>query len=221
MTFGSPALCRWPGRRASGLTAAILCVVLMGCAGAAKPSSTNSDRAPAAGQLEVAAGYLGLSAPRLRARLQLGETLEQVADSSPGHSAAGLQAAMLAAQRTALEREGLSPAVVHRRLQSASRRLRRQLHRSRHGGGDLALAARYLGTDPDSLAAQLGTGHSLDQIAASTPGRSVAGLSAALLQPRASLLQAALREHQITKAQEQTALATLHTRVDRELAGSA
>lgn len=191
---------------------------MAGCGGGAH-SSTVADRTPASGELQAAAGYLGLSSTQLRSRLRLGETLGQVADTTPGHSAAGLQAAMLDAQRAALQRERLSPTVIQRRLRSSRERLRREIARSRRSS-DLTLAARYLGTDPASLAAQLGTGQTLGQIASSRPGRSAAGLAAALIGPRASRLEAALREHQVTKAQEQAALSTLHKRVQRELDGS-
>jgi hypothetical protein len=55
-----------------------------------------------AGMGSVASAYLGLPAAQLQARRRAGQTLAQIADSIPGHSGAGLVAALVAARREAL-----------------------------------------------------------------------------------------------------------------------
>ena len=68
----------------------------------------------------VAAGYLGLTLEQLRARMSAGETLAQIAGSIPGHSRAGLVAALVQQRRLALVRP-----VAARRARARSRSLRR------------------------------------------------------------------------------------------------
>jgi hypothetical protein len=49
---------------------------------------------PPRGMLQAASSYLGLSVQQLRADLRCGQSLDQIADSVPGDSAAGLQAVL-------------------------------------------------------------------------------------------------------------------------------
>jgi hypothetical protein len=58
------------------------------------------------GQVDSAAlSYLGISAATLRSDLQAGQSLDAIANATPDKSAAGLKAAIVAAQTTALSSE--------------------------------------------------------------------------------------------------------------------
>jgi hypothetical protein len=54
-------------------------------------------------QLQAAADYLGISVATLKADLQSGETLAQVADSTGGKSASGLISALVASEKSKLD----------------------------------------------------------------------------------------------------------------------
>jgi hypothetical protein len=114
-------------------------------------------RGPARG-LDAAATYLGTTIAELQAQLQSGKTLAQIADATPGKSAAGLMA------------------VLHDRDPGSGRP-----HGGPGGPGGLDAAATYLGTTADALRTQLQSGKTLAQIANATSGKSAAGLIDALV----------------------------------------
>jgi hypothetical protein len=62
------------------------------------------DRANLAGAARVVATYLGIGVPTLRSDLASGQTLAQIASSTPGKSTAGLQSALMAAATKRLGR---------------------------------------------------------------------------------------------------------------------
>jgi hypothetical protein len=96
----------------------------------------------------LAAAYLGLPVAQLRARRRAGHTLAQIADSIPGHSRAGLIAALLAKRRQALSARVasglLTPAHEQARLARLERLVGERVDgvrhhprgavRARHGG---------------------------------------------------------------------------------------
>jgi len=80
-----------------------------------------------------------------------------------------------------------------------------------------AVVAQYLGISEAMLRSDLQSGKSLAQIASSTPGKSVAGLKAALITAAKTRLDKAVAAKRITSAQEQKLLASVPARIDRAL----
>jgi len=88
-------------------------------------------------------------------------------------------------------------------------------HGFRHRGvRGTAAVAGYLGLSRTTLRSELQSGKSLAQIAASTPGKSVAGLKAAIVAAGKARLEQAVSSGRITAAQEQQWLAALPARID-------
>lgn len=85
------------------------------------------------------------------------------------------------------------------------------------GRGARAGVARYLGISPAMLRSERQSGRSLAQIASSTPGRSVAGLKAAIIAAQKARLAAAVSHGRITVQQEQERLNALASRVEAML----
>ena len=73
----------------------------------------------------------------------------------------------------------------------------------------VASAATYLGMSQTALRSELKSGKTLAEIAGSTPGKSVAGLKAALTTAETTRLNAAVSSGKITAQQEQERLAAL------------
>jgi hypothetical protein len=72
----------------------------------------------------IAAGYLGISQAQLLKALKGGRTLAQIADATPGKSAAGLIDALVAARKATLERAAAAGRIPQARLEKALSRLR-------------------------------------------------------------------------------------------------
>lgn len=81
-------------------------------------------------------------------------------------------------------------------------------------GGSAATAAQYFGISEATLHADLGAGQSLAQIATATPGKSVAGLKAAIIAAETTRLNTAVSAGRITSQQEQQRLSNLSSRID-------
>ncbi len=104
--------------------------------------------------------------------------------------------------------------------QRAQRRGGRALFGSGLGAGrrgNAAVALQYLGISAATLRSERQAGKSLAQIAASTPGKSAAGLKAALLSADRARLARDVASGAITSAQEQQRLALLASRVEAQL----
>jgi hypothetical protein len=86
------------------------------------------------------------------------------------------------------------------------------------GGGLHHIAAQYLGISAATLTSDRQAGKSLAQIAASTPGKSVDGLKAAIVAAERARLQAAVSSGSITSQQEQKHLSRLSSRIEALLA---
>jgi hypothetical protein len=86
----------------------------------------------------VAAQYLGISPATLRSELQSGKSLAQIASSTPGKSVEGLKAAIIAAEKTRLEKAVSSGWITSQqeqeRLGNLSSRIEALLQRT--GPGD-------------------------------------------------------------------------------------
>ncbi len=91
-------------------------------------------------------------------------------------------------------------------------------HRFGRGGlGSDGVAAQYLGISAATLRSELQSGKSLAQIAASTPGKSVEGLKAAIVSAEKTRLEKALSSGSITSQQEQERLGDLSSRIEAML----
>jgi hypothetical protein len=84
-------------------------------------------------------------------------------------------------------------------------------------GRSTAAATAYLGISEPTLRAGLAAGKSLGAIADATPGKSAAGLKAAIIAADTTALDAQVSAGTITSAQEQQRLATLSSRIDAVL----
>jgi hypothetical protein len=80
-------------------------------------------------------------------------------------------------------------------------------------GGSNAAAAQYLGLTETTLRSDLRSGESLAQIASSTPGKSVAGLTAAIIAAETTRLNTAVASGQITSQREQQRVSDLSSRI--------
>jgi hypothetical protein len=209
------------------LIAAVLAVVLV-IAGVLVALFSGSERgkldsspaaqvAAARRQVTVAARYLGIPTPKLRRELLSGRSLAEVAEAT-GHSAESLVQALLAERMARLkDSQTLTPAQQQRLLADERRRLERTV--SRRGplvvisAGNLHTAAGYLGLSTTAVRGQLRRGLTLAHLASATPGRSSAGLVAALLAARQADLRSEAAAGIITDAQEARRLASLRTRI--------
>jgi hypothetical protein len=183
---------------------------------ATRQDARRSRLAARVADLSAAARYLGLSKARLAARLRSGQTLGQIAAGIAGRSAAGLVDAIAAARSArltaALAAGKLTPAREHRLLAGVRKRVSAAVSRHHRGVSArrpvLSAAASYLGIPLAQLRAALRRGETLAQIADATPGRSAAGLIAALESERRAVLA-----ERMSKLQKQ-----LTTLVNRRLA---
>lgn len=163
---------------------------------------------------QAASSYLGLGLNTVRQRLRNGETLEEIADSTPGHSAKGLVAAVSAARAEELRKHGATPAEAAAAVHKARARLRAQLRRKRRSGALVRSASRYLGVSEAAVRAQLRSGKTLTQVA-EAHGHTRAELIEGMVRGRVAVLEAARKAGQITRAEEQTAIRLLRARVAR------
>jgi hypothetical protein len=196
----------------------MLLVWLGGCGSPSRPSTTAGQNAQSHSQQQVAASYLGMSQRQLHELMSLGLTPAAIAAATPSRSPAGLLAALTATRRKGLEALHLSPTMIDKRLATLEARARTWLDRTRHQGSDLGLAAGYLGLTSPELSARLATYGTLAHVAATIPGRSATGLQLALLADHEGALREAVRQGQLTGAQERSALKALRRRIARELA---
>jgi hypothetical protein len=182
---------------------------------ATKTRQANS-RGSGAGDVQLAADYLGISRAELRRRLRSGETMAEVANATPGKSAAGLIAALLAPRRAQVEAHQPTSVAAQEALKRARAQVVAETSHGRGRSGPVPTAAAYLGLSEPALRARLRAGESMEQVAA-TRHRSRSGLIGALVAVKARRLRRAVAEHVITPAQEKRALASLHSRVQREV----
>ena len=196
---------------------------------------TGPDGAPAGGVGIVAgpgggpaavADYLGLTESELRAQLEAGKSLAQIA-SAQGKSVAGLEDLIVSDAKTHLDE-----AVTNGKLTAAQEETMLAELKSHvddmvnaTGGprgpgmrigigpafGDAA--ATYLGLTQDELRTQLEGGKTLAQVA-TAQGKSADGLEAAILAGAKQDLDQAVAAGKLTAAQEQEMLSRLQEHVD-------
>lgn len=201
---------------AVALVAVIAAVLVLTLGGSSKHQASRSPAGADQNPTASAASYLGVDAATVRRRMRSGETLAEIAESTPGHSSRGLLRAMLAGKAAELEKQGLSPAQVRAKESQLRTRLRAQLRRRRRVGGSLAAASSYLGISQAQLRSQLRSGRTLAQIAAAH-GHSPAALVDGIVKLRRARLEAAVKAGQITAADERLALRQLRRRVTRQI----
>jgi hypothetical protein len=181
------------------------------------------------GDLKVAVAYLGIPPANLLAALRSGRTLAQVADATPGRSAAGLVDRIVATRNAALASAvragGLNPSQQNAALASLRSRVRRRVERAgsypsvvaRLAGRAPAAAAAYLGVTRAQLRSELRGGRTLAELARATRGRSAGGLIAAIVAATKSRLAAQVAGGGLTPAREKLLLAGLEQRVALEV----
>jgi hypothetical protein len=180
----------------------------------ARPHRPQAARRSHHGVLAAASSYLGLSRAQLLSDLGSGKTLGEIAAATPGKSESGLVAALVAAARSRLHAsEAQLPAridaLVHGNARSPHPHARRGLLRGAVLG--------YLATDRGTLAAELRSGKTLEQIADATPGKSAAGLREAVLAALKKRLDAEVGAGRVAKSGEARRLARLEARVEQLL----
>ena len=180
--------------------------------------------------LAAAATYLGLTDAALRADLQAGKTLAQVAAATSGKSTSGLIAALVAAEKTELAAAVTAGKLTQAQADAMTAQLTQRFtdlvngtfpdHRGGpgfpggpHGPSDeLAAAATYLGVTSAALETDLQSGKTLAEVAVATSGKSTDGLIAALVAAEKTELAAAVTAGKLTQAQADAMTATLTER---------
>jgi hypothetical protein len=185
--------------------------------------------------LATAAGYLGVSPSQLSGELAAGKSLAQIADATSGKSAAGLTEALVTARKARLatlasrlpkriaaevNRAG-GPAIGRANAYRAAARIAALFASPTRVG---SVAASYLGLSASQLKGELSSAKTLAQVADATPGRSQAGLAAALAQARAAKLARAQAAGRLTPAAKSERQARQQKRIDalmqRQFAGA-
>ena len=198
------------------LLAVIAAVLVIALSGGGSHSKKGTKNAPAGAQsaAQAASSYLGIGVNTVRRRLRSGETLEQIANSTPGHSARELEREILAARSRELSKHGATHAQTAAAVHKLRRRLRAQLRRQRRSGALVRSASRYLGVSEASLREQLRSGKTLAQVA-EAHGHTRTQLVEGIIRGRIGALETARQRGEITRAQEKRAITLLRARVAR------
>lgn len=173
------------------------------------------------------AAYLGLTSDQIRADLQGGQTLAQIA-TAQGKTVTGLEDAIVAGARTQLDAAVTAGTLTS--AQEATMLSDLQSHVADivdstgppagalggpggPGGGPASPAiAAYLGLTADALRTDLAAGKTLAQIA-TAQGKTVSGLEDAIVADAKAHLDAAVAAGKLTSAQEATMLTDLQSHV--------
>ncbi len=200
------------GLAAAAVLAGVIILVSGGGGHPRHNGRTSAAGRTASGDQRLAAEYLRLSSNDLRQRLRAGESLAEIAGVTPGKSAAGLIAVLLARREAALAQAGGSQVPGSEAIARARAAVKAEVNRTRGLNASLQTAAAYIGVSQATLRTGLRAGSSLAELAAAH-GRSRAGLIDALTALKAKRLRTALAKGEITSAEEKAALRTLHPRV--------
>jgi hypothetical protein len=170
------------------------------------------------------ASYLGLTEDELRAQLESGKTLAQIA-SARGKSVSGLEDVIYADMKTHLDHAVADGKLTAAQEQEMLAELRSHIDDMVNDSGPQVTvkgaggapfgdaAATYLGLTPDELRAQIDSGKTLARVAADE-GKSVDGLKAAIIAGAKTELDRAVAAGKITAAQEQKMLDDLKSHID-------
>jgi hypothetical protein len=215
--------------RSKRIALGVTSTLVLGAAGAGIAGAAKSDTStpPAGGGPPAAAAiasYLGLSSADLKADLQSGKTLAQIAVAQ-GKTVAGLEAAIVADAKTHLDADVTAGTLTS--TQEATMLANLQSHvddmvnstgppaggKGGPGGPASAAIADYLGLTAAQLRTDLQNGQTPAQVA-TAQGKTVAGLEAAIVADAKSHLDQAVADGKLTSAQEATMLANLQSHVD-------
>jgi hypothetical protein len=172
------------------------------------------------GGSNVVTAYLGISATQLRTDLKAGQTLAQIANATPGKSAAGLVQALTAAAKTKLDAAVAAGKLTAAQEQFVLAKLTPAVTAFVNGASvtssrlqvpGVKEALAYLGLTPAQVVADLARGMTLGQIADATPGKSAAGLIQTLSAAAKAELDSAVSAGVLTPAREQTLLTRVNT----------
>ncbi|HEV2980196.1 MAG TPA: hypothetical protein VGX51_02085 [Solirubrobacteraceae bacterium] len=184
------------------LVAGLIAVAVLGGAGAAVAATQSSSSNRRQAYLNDAAKHLGVSPRALSSALQA---------AAIDHIEAALADGRLTqSQANELKKrvhEGRAPLFGHGGLG------RGRLHVGVGRAGVTGVAARYLGISPEALLRERQSHKSLAQIAEATPGKSAAGLKAAILAQAKERLDAAVGHGRISSKQESELLPRISSRV--------
>ena len=212
------------GKSSAGLSAVLLATAKekLAAAQANLPKRVDRllNRVEVPGQRTAAARYLGLKPSQIAAQRRAGKTLAQIANATPGKSAAGLIEALVAEKRRHIAAVSASlpkrvTAEVNRsagphRIAPGAR------HARLFGRRSLGLiAASYLGVPALQVRQELQAGRTLAQIADATSGKSATGLVQALIQARREALAAAVASGALPQAKADKLMARLPQRIAR------
>ena len=174
------------------------------------------------GDIAAASAYVGVTKAKLHSELGSGRSLAAVAATTPGHSAIGLLESIMRPRVRRLEAQvaakRLSEAEAQARIQRIRKRVLARLARSNNYKPTAAVAEQYLGLSSTALRSQLHDGHTLSQVADSTPGRSATGLIAAVMAVRVDeLVHGAGGASEATLRHETELLQAVEARVHQEV----
>jgi hypothetical protein len=186
--------------------------------------------------LQAAADYLGVSVDTLRSDLRSGKTLAQEAQAQ-GKNVDGLVQALVADAKSKLDaavkagklKQSQEDAITAK-LQQLVTAMVNGTHPARPafglpgrprlgGGGELQVAAAYLGISVDTLRSDLRSGKTLAQ-EAQAQGKKVDGLVQALVADAKSKLDAAVKAGKLTQSQEDAITAMLQQRITDRVNGT-
>jgi UDP-N-acetylmuramate-alanine ligase len=198
------------------LVAVLAAAALAGGVGVGVAAGAKRHHAPAQ--------YLEIQRAELAKDVRSGQTLAQIAGTH-GKSVSGLEAAMVAAVKTKLDRAVTTGRLTSAREQQVLARVQKVVSRLVNAklaarpaakARLLGVAAKYVGLKPKALMAEL-KGKSLAQVA-TAHGKTVAGLKAALLAPFQARLDKAVAAGRISSADAQVRLALVSGRLDALIA---
>lgn len=219
--------------RRNRVTLGIGSTLVLGAAGAGIASGAKTDSTPPAGAgggppgAAAIATYLGLTGDQIRADLQSGKTLADLA-TAQGKSVAGLEAAIVSEAMSNLDAEVTAGKLTAAQEATMLADLKAHVDDMVNstgppagmkdgpggpGGGPAGQAiASYLGITVSALQSDLKDGQTLAQVA-TAQGKTVAGLEAAILADAKTHLDAEVTAGRLTSAQEATMLADLSSHV--------
>jgi hypothetical protein len=173
------------------------------------------------GIIGAASSYLGLSPEQIAEQLHQGKSLAQIAAATPGKSEAGLVAAIAEAVKAKIPSP---PADLETRIKTIVNRTpgtelaRHAKLGARRHGALRAAALAYLGLTRHQLFQELKSGKTIAQVADSTPGKSAAGLTEALLATFKGKIDARVAAQQLSSSAADARLKFLRSRISRLLA---
>lgn len=205
------------------LALAVCALALLGGGTAAAIAATGSPSASHArhsrsgphGVLAAAAAYLGVSTDQLRGDLRAGKSLGAIANATPGHSEAGLIAAVLAARKGRLQAlQARLPQRIAALVAQTGRHRKTRPHPVRQA------VLSYLELNAKQLQAKLRGGKTLAQLADSTGGKSSAGLASVIASARRARIAQAISSGSMSSHEGATRTAKLPARVHAMLGHS-